>query len=532
MLRPGKKFYKRPSLVAACTVLLVAALIVPTGLVLTATAETKAGSNVETKSAKSLHEAAADGDVEKVKLLISAGADVNAKNKDGDTALHIASKQCRVEIAEILVAKGADVSVKDRIAQTPLHYVGSGLFLAEHGRGLNETAGTLSERRIRKMGELLITNGADVNAAYPAGGLWTPLHYAVRHGYKGLAEVLIAKGADINARNMVNIAPVDCAIVMTTLNRREEARKAAELLVAKGADVSAIHWAAFIGDIQKVKEFIGQGVDVNAKEDRMAATPLLFAVSGGQKDVIRFLIAQGADVNARARVLSTALHVAVLCAEMDIIELLLDQGADVNQNSMFGTPLDISALFARTDAASLLIRNGANVNATSKISPFPGTALHKVLLGAIVIDLGMGWPPVRMGQTGGFSDLLPTTDRVLIKHVLKQRKALLELLLSSGADIEAEPLPSDTLHVLARLDAWELADPLIAHGLDVNTKYKGNTALHTAAEYGSKRMAELLVAEGGDVKIKDNQGRTALSLAKEKGHQEIVELLRKNGAKE
>ena len=76
MLRPGKKFYKRPSLIAATVVLLIAFLTVPTALVLTARAGTKAAPTP-------LHQAAADGDIEQVKSLISKGGDVNAKSGKG-----------------------------------------------------------------------------------------------------------------------------------------------------------------------------------------------------------------------------------------------------------------------------------------------------------------------------------------------------------------------------------------------------------------------------------------------------------------
>ena len=76
MLRPGKKFYKRPSLIAATVVLLIAFLTVPTALVLTARAGTKAAPTP-------LHKAAADGDIEQVKSLISKGGDVNAKSGKG-----------------------------------------------------------------------------------------------------------------------------------------------------------------------------------------------------------------------------------------------------------------------------------------------------------------------------------------------------------------------------------------------------------------------------------------------------------------
>ncbi|MFB0553585.1 MAG: M56 family metallopeptidase, partial [Phycisphaerae bacterium] len=94
MLRPGKKFYKHPSLVAATIVLLLALLTVPTALVLTARAETKAG-------ASQLHQAAAAGDLERVKLLISNGANVNEKDEKGWTPLHTASYNDPYKAADI-----------------------------------------------------------------------------------------------------------------------------------------------------------------------------------------------------------------------------------------------------------------------------------------------------------------------------------------------------------------------------------------------------------------------------------------------
>ena len=61
----------------------------------------------------SLLKAAKDGNIEDVKLLIANGADVNARNKDGETPLHHAASFGHKEIIELLIAKGADVNAKD-----------------------------------------------------------------------------------------------------------------------------------------------------------------------------------------------------------------------------------------------------------------------------------------------------------------------------------------------------------------------------------------------------------------------------------
>ncbi len=58
------------------------------------------------------------------------------------------------------------------------------------------------------------------------------------------------------------------------------------------------------------------------------------------------------------------------------------------------------------------------------------------------------------------------------------------------------------------------------------------TPLHYEAEQGYKDIVDYLVSRGTDINVATNNGKTALSLAKEKGQTEIVELLRKHGAKE
>ena len=91
----------------------------------------------------SIHEAAADGNIEDVKHHLAAGADVNAKGSYGFTPLHAAASKGHKDIVELIIAKGADVNAINIFRETPLHRASLS--------GYEEVI------------ELLITNGADVS---------------------------------------------------------------------------------------------------------------------------------------------------------------------------------------------------------------------------------------------------------------------------------------------------------------------------------------------------------------------------------
>ena len=125
------------------------------------------------EQANSLHKAAAAGDIEQVKKLISEGANIDAKDKQGRTPLHNAAANGRMEVAELLIEKGANVNALHNSGGTPLHVAVNG--------GHKEIV------------ELLITKGADINVKNRAGS--TPLNNAMNRGYTEIVELLRAHGA-------------------------------------------------------------------------------------------------------------------------------------------------------------------------------------------------------------------------------------------------------------------------------------------------------------------------------------------------
>jgi beta-lactamase regulating signal transducer with metallopeptidase domain len=102
IMKPGKRFYSRPSLSAVIFLLLVALLTVPIGCALTRRAKSETAIELEDKSVGALHKTAADGDIERVKSLIAKGVDINALDKEGRTALTLAKENEHEEIVLLL----------------------------------------------------------------------------------------------------------------------------------------------------------------------------------------------------------------------------------------------------------------------------------------------------------------------------------------------------------------------------------------------------------------------------------------------
>ena len=101
-----------------------------------------------------------------------------------------------------------------------------------------------------------------------------------------------------------------------------------------------LHKACEKGDIEAVKQFLGDGVDVNA-EDENGWTPLHGAAWWGHTETAKFLIGSGADVDAQGAAGNTPLHQAAEKGHKEIIKLLIAKGADVNAMDEGGhTPLD------------------------------------------------------------------------------------------------------------------------------------------------------------------------------------------------
>jgi len=151
--------------------------------------------------------------------------------------------------------------------------------------------------------ERLLAHGADVNARNK--DYWTPLHQAASNGNREMAELLLAHGADVNAKDYKDdFTPLRLGADMDHMD-------VVELLLAKGADVNAhgadgntaLHMAAWRGDVPMAELLLAHGADVNAKNynDIHMRTPLCAAVLNSKskhtREMVRMLQKHGGKIH-------------------------------------------------------------------------------------------------------------------------------------------------------------------------------------------------------------------------------------------
>ena len=255
-----------------------------------------------------LHRAAGDGNLVEIRNLIANGANVNARNRNGETPLHSATaSNDNVEVIKFLVANGADVNAQDEWGGMPFFIM-----------------------RNVEIAEFILSQGFDVNTKCERGR--TPLHVAVFNDNAEVVKFLIANGADVNAQDEEG-TPLHLAL----LERNVEIAK---FLITQGADVNAkdvdgmssLAYAVNNNAFEIVRLLVSEGADVNFKTAKVPGipdgiTPLHFAAANGSVEVARFLVSEGADVNVRNSEGHTPLNVARMRNNTAMVQYLISAGA-------------------------------------------------------------------------------------------------------------------------------------------------------------------------------------------------------------
>jgi len=198
------------------------------------------------------------GHDEVVHLLTKNGAEVDAKNCSGVSALHWAVQNEQPIVVNMLLHRGADVNLKDNMGRSPLHKAAR--------------KGNIDIARI------LIRNGADVNAlAGKMLDLSPVLHEAVLSGNVALVRQLIHVGAKVDVENTKGRTPLHRAAY------RNSSCIVSALLelgaIVNKLDINArtpLHWAAFFGHTETTEILVKNGAQCLLK-DKIGLTPKAIA---------------------------------------------------------------------------------------------------------------------------------------------------------------------------------------------------------------------------------------------------------------
>jgi len=435
-------------------------------------------------TAAALIQAARSGNAASVGAEIARGANANATEADGTTALHWAAHRNDVAIVDMLIRAGASAQAANRYGVRPISLA------AVNG-------GTAVIKR-------LLDAGADPNTTLAEDE--TVLMTASRSGVVDAVKVLLDHGADVN--------------------RHEKWR-----------GQTALMWAAAEGHSDVIRVLIAAGADLKARSTKNF-TALLFAAREGRIDAVRTLLDSGSRIDESLSVNSAvsaggvaqgtqqpnldAFLLASGNAHFELAAMLLDRGVDPNESPRGWSALhQVSWLRKMGEAGSndvppqgsgkmgslefvkTLVAHGAAINARVKSRRLPVgasrlnfTGATPFLLAARTADL----PLMRLLLDLGADPNLATDDETT------------PLLVASGvgSSLPGEEPGTDE-------EAQEAIKLLMKLGNNVNAvDHGGNTAMHGAAYKHLPGVVKLLGESGATIDVwnhNDRDGHTPFEIA-------------------
>ena len=410
------------------------------------------------------------GFTELVDILLSKGADINARDRNdgsstdrGTSALMWAAKADHLDTAKALFNHGKkpELEFRDRVGA-------SALWLAAENESL-------------EMLQFLISKGTKVNVANNAGK--SILTLTLGHKEFAVLDFLVAKGADVNLMDAAGLSPLMEAS-----------------LTAQDMRPRAMRWMEhFLGckpriDLQQLK---GTG---------SGDTALILAGQFGFTEAISFLLDHGARIDLPSLgTKRTALASAAMSKQLEAARLLLKRGAntEVADRSSF-SPMLMAVAMADGDMVQTLLDGGAHPDFAAPAHP----------LTPLVFAAG---------------NLDPTRHSKYLKiiKILLGGKADINFKGSDGRTaLIAAAACSDPGQGL------DSASLLLDRGADVNlANAKGETALMLAAGNGNEKMVKLLLKKEADVQARSGAGETAMNFANRQGGSGVIALLEAKGAK-
>lgn len=472
-------------------------------------------------SGKPLAEAIRQKNTQLVAQLIQEGLNVHYKEQDKTPLIVLAAQMQQPDILEQLLAAGANPESAATNGDKALHIattngdIASLQILLNHRADVNSQAngtGALIKAILtnrKACAELLLQAGANANEVTANGD--TPLICAIKAGNTAMAELLLAHGANASSTHHDK----------TPLGIAAEAGQTdcVELLLKAGADATlapaahqrtALHMAAGNNAAACITLLLQANAQVDA-QDQNLDTPLHYAARNGHTDALHALLQNGANANIKNNRHHTAIHLVTEKGFDACIPPLKQAGADLNTPLPNGdTPLLIAVANDHHQCVTALIEAGANIHAATPQGDTPLALARKLHHRNCAQKLA-----ARILTENG---ILTFDNAALLKSIAENDLETLRMLLEAGA-----APGEDTLHMAAALPDSSALDLL----LEASGKANSTSAplLHSAARAGNLAAIKTLLRYNANLHQQNNEGKTAISLARESGKSAAVHLL-------
>ncbi|OVA18516.1 Protein kinase domain [Macleaya cordata] len=354
-----------------------------------------------------LHRLVSEGNLEAVRDLLakaasgkngsSIGSLLEAQNADGQTTLHLACRRGCVELVEAILAyEEADVDVLDKDGDPPIVFAlaaGS----PECVRALISRSANVSSRLREGFGptvahvcayhgqpdcmrELLMA-GADPNAVDDEGE--TVLHRAINKKYTACAVAILENGGcrSMGILNTKNLTPLHMCIATWNV-----------AIVRRWVEIAS-------------QEEIAEAIDIPSE----VGTALCMAAALKKdhetegRELVRILLAAGADPTAEDPQHRSALHTAAMANDVELVKIILDAGVDVNIRNVHNTiPLHVALARGAKLCVGLLLSSGANCNLQDDEGD---TAFHIAADSAKMIRENLEWIAIMLQCPGAAIDV-------------------------------------------------------------------------------------------------------------------------------
>ncbi|KAI2653199.1 Ankyrin-1 [Labeo rohita] len=474
-------------------------------------------------------------------MLLKSGADVNAEQENGETAMHVAARHGALQMIQALIQDGGDVTWKSKVGESPLHVAVHHC----HAHVLEEILTCLTNERSRQEVERCVREGNQNGE--------TPLHLAaelrrdaVHHPDEDtrIIKILMEHHADVTAvTRQSGETPLHyCTRVgntatlqeMLSNNGRSPLLLAAEQGHTEVEGKAAIHLAAEQGHQDIVDVLLAHKAFVNVKT-KQGLTPLHLSAQSGSAQLVRLLVeTHQASVDALSLKKQTPLHLAAISGQLDVCSSLLSLKADITATDIRGqTPLHLAAENNHSEVVKLFLRhrpelatlaNMEGATCTHIAAAKGSVAVVKVLLEAgasVTEEDAEGMTAIHLAAKNGHTHILEVLKGSVSLKIQSSKTGLTalhvaacfgqvdfvrEILTKVPATIRSE-FPTNRGSSSGKDDV-KRQQPLAESGY---------TPLHLAAQSGHENVVRLLLNSPG--------GSSPLHLAAQNGHTAVVGLL-------